>query len=267
MTINSNNQQDMRLMHLIENLKEVYYYDLDEGMIWEDIQKFKSYLKERKLTRIEQAGRSVLVDEKALKEKINLNCFECTKRFQYGCCCGSPCAMSDKNLEQFCRQLPSIEAHLKKIDEEQYEKVRSKGGFLSANGKIKAFDGHCSLLVLHEGVYKCLAHKYALEEGIPIYELCPLSCLMYPMEILELITKKKKTIWLITSAVEEDFAEHFSRWGSYKSLKVEMRCLHENEANAVFKKENYASVFEVNRNLLSHEFGKEVVQWVEEIIK
>ena len=250
--------QDQRLGKLIESIREVDYYDLEEGLTDEDCAVFKGYLKEQRLSLIEQKGQLFLIDNKALRAEINLNCFECTKRHQYGCCCGSPCAMSDKNMNLLDRHLLPMEEALKDLDEKQYQTLIDKGGFVSANGEIKAFDGHCAFLIWHEGVYKCMAHKYALDQNMPIYELCPLSCLMYPLEILECITDKRRKLYVITSAVDEPFAARFSRWGSYTSLDVELRCIRKECADEGFKEKDYQPVYEVNKGLLAHEFGEDL---------
>ena len=259
-------KKDQRLSKLIESIREVDYYDLDEGLIEEDVNKLKTYLERQNLGVIEQDKKVYLVDIKALYQKINLNCFECTKRHQYGCCCGSPCAMSEKNMTLLDRHLVAMEETLKALDEKQYETLIEKGGFIAANGEIKAFDGHCAFLIAHEGVYKCMAHKYALDQQIPIYDLCPLSCLMYPLEIMEMITDKRKKIILVTAAIEEEFAERLSRWGSYKSLEVELRCIHKEEYDEAFRREDYKPVYEVNQGLLTHEFGRGIYKAIEQLI-
>lgn len=260
-------KEDKRLNKLIESIREVDYYDLDEGLIDQDILALKDYLKNRKLSSIDLNGQVFLIDEKALKMPINLNCFACTKRHQYGCCCGSPCAMSEKNMALLDRHILPMEEAVRMLDEQQYEKLMSNGGFLTANGKIKAFDGHCAFLVEEEGVYKCMPHKYALEQNLSIYELCPLSCLMYPLEILELVTDKHKKIFLLTAAVEEKFAERFSRWGSYESLEVELRCIYKEKHDELFKKEDYEAVYHVNALLIAHEFNETLVQSLQKILE
>lgn len=259
-------RDDQRLSKLIETVEEVDYYDLDEGMIDEDASQLKAYLLAQNLGVIEQEKQIYLIDRKALKAKINLNCFECTKRHQYGCCCGKPCAMSEKNMTVLDKHILRMEEDLKAIDKKQYETLMEKGGFLAANGEIKEFDGHCALLIAHEGVYKCMAHKYALDQGIPIYDICPLSCLMYPLEILELYTDKKKKIILITAAIEENFAENLSRWGSYKSLDVELRCINPEAHDDGFRKSEYRSVGEVNKGLLIHEFNESLYEGIYNLV-
>ena len=260
-------KEDIRLNKLIDAICEVDYYDLEEGMIDEDCHQLKEYLKEQTLGLIEQKGQTFLIDIEALQAEINLNCFECTKRHQYGCCCGSPCAMSEKNMTLLDRHLVAMEDALKGLDEKQYQTLTRNGGFVTAHGKIKSFDGHCAFLIEHEGIYKCMAHKYALDEQIPIYTLCPLSCLMYPLEILELVTDKRRKMYLITSAVEEHFAANFSRWGSYTSLDVELRCIRKEAADEGFRKEAYRPVYKVNEGLLTHEFGRNLYEGISLLIE
>lgn len=257
--------QDVKIQKLLDDLWSGAYYDLKEGLEEEELEKLKYYLGQRKLGVIEQDEQVFLIDLQGLKEEINLNCFECTKKYQYGCCCGTPCGFSDKNMSLFDKHMLKIEEALKAVDSEQYEKLQKNGGFMTANGKLKAFDGHCALLIKEEGVYKCMAHKYALEQSIPSYDLCPLSCLMYPLEVIELVTNKGKKVYLLTSVVDETFAKEFGRWGSYESLKVELKCIHKTEHDNIFKVEDYYPVYEVNKDLIIHEFGDDIYRAIHKL--
>ena len=249
-------KEDIRIQKLIDALVLGEYYDLDEGMTSTDLKALKGYLSQRNLGMIDYNEQVFLVDREALRKAINLNCFECTKIHEYGCCCGSPCRMSSKNMKLFDQHMLSMEEAVKAIDLVQYKRLVANGGFMTANGLIKAYDGHCALLVQHEGVYKCMAHKYALDEHIPIYDLCPLSCLMYPLEMIELTTDKRKKVVLFTSVVDDAFANQFGRWGSYEQLEVELRCVHQEAHNTIFKAEDYRPVYQVNEGLITHEFGE-----------
>lgn len=257
---------DVRIKSILDNLWSGSYYDLDEGLSDAELKKLKSYLENRKLAMIEMEEQVFLADREALAKEINLNCFACTKKHQYGCCCGSPCGFSEKNMDLFDRHTLAMEEALQAISRQQYERLQSNGGFMTANGKLKAYDGHCSLLIEEQGIYKCLAHKYALDHQIAPYEICPLSCLMYPLEMIELVTNKRKKVILLTSVIEEDFAQSFGRWGSYESLEVELRCIHKEAHNDMFKKEDYRPVYEVNQGLLSHEFGKRLYKSLKKLI-
>lgn len=254
-------KEDGRLNRLIKDIVDVGYYDLHEFFDG-DLTTFKLYLQERKLGIIDLGERIFLVDQELLNHRINLNCFECTKKHQYGCCCGSPCDMSRRNKERFDKYEGEIAKEVKALDPNSYEKIKEAGGFVSLDGSINACEGHCTLLICHEGTYKCVAHKYALEHEMPIYEICPLSCLMYPLEIMTLFTDKQKRITLLTSVVEEEFATTYGRWGSYASLDVELKCINEQGHDEVFKLEDYRPVYEVNKNLLIYAFGKEVFEGI-----
>lgn len=258
-------REDIRIQKLIDALVLGEYYDLDEGMTSGDLNALKGYLSQRNLGMIDYNEQVFLIDSEALRKAINLNCFECTKIHEYGCCCGSPCGMSPKNMKLFDKHMLSMEEAVKAIDLKQYKKLEASGGFMTANGLIKAYDGHCALLIQHEGVYKCMAHKYALDEHIPIYDLCPLSCLMYPLEIIELTTDKRKKVILFTSVVDEAFANQFGRWGSYEQLEVELRCIHQEAHNTIFKAEDYRPVYQVNEGLITYEFGEALYRGIKKL--
>nr|WP_302596588.1 hypothetical protein [uncultured Cellulosilyticum sp.] len=254
-------KEDGRLNRLIKDIVDVGYYDLHE-FFGGDLMAFKLCLAERRLGIIDLGERIFLVDQELLKHKINLNCFACTKKHQYGCCCGSPCNMSSRNKERFDKYEAEIAEEVKTLDPEGYKKIKQTGGFVFLDGSINACEGHCALLVAHEGSYKCMAHKYALEHDMSIYEICPLSCLMYPLEIMTLFTSKQKRITFLTSVVEETFATTYGRWGSYASLDVELRCINEKAHDEVFVLEDYKPVYEVNQGLLTYAFGKAVYEGI-----
>lgn len=247
--------EDKRLQKLLKHLWACDYYDLEEGFE-EELEAFKSYLFNRRLGIIENKESLFLIDQEALMQPINLNCFACTKKESYGCCGGSPCDMSSKNRNYLDKHLTAIEEMMQQLDPESYKALLLNKGMFTANGKIKAYDGHCSMLIKHEGVNKCIAHKYALDNGLSPYELCSLSCLMYPLEILELRVSRQKKIYFLTAALEEEFTEKYSRWGSYKTLDAELRCINIQKHNDLFKKEDYKPIYEVNKALLIHEFGE-----------
>ncbi|MGL4737225.1 MAG: transposase, partial [Cellulosilyticaceae bacterium] len=218
--------EDVRIQKILKSLSEVAYYDLLE-VSGEPIGAFRRYIASKQMGIVEWGDRMFLVDKEALKRPINLNCFECTKIYKYGCCCGSPCDYGTRNKKVFDQHATGVAKALETIEKDHYDAVMAKGGMVDSEGVIGEVNGRCALLVAHEGVYKCIAHKYGLDEGIPIYDVCPLSCLLYPLEILELITDKQKKVLLFTSVLEDDFAKRFGRWGSYSSLDVDLRCLNQ----------------------------------------
>lgn len=265
-TCSNLNQTNIRLEKLLNDVIDAEYYDMEDSFT-SSLEELKGYLLKRKMSMIEKDNQLFLLDEAALKHEINLNCFACTKLYRYGCCCGSPCNIGPRNRKVFDRHLLNIEQEVKACDEKTYKKILDKGGFVASDGSINECNGHCALLVEEEGIYKCIAHSYALKRDIPIYTLCPLSCLMYPLEIIELITNKQRKMILLTAAVNEDFAHRFGRWGSYNTLEVELRCINKEEHNDIFKEEDYKPVYKVNEGLLSHEFGNAFYKNLEEVLQ
>ncbi|MGL4344681.1 MAG: transposase [Cellulosilyticaceae bacterium] len=262
---NQPSRKDIRVQKILKNFSEVGYYDLYEGFT-SQLGQFRKYLGELNLGVVEWGERLYLIDHKALSHEINLNCFECTKIYQYGCCCGKPCDFGVRSKKVFDEHFEAIREEVKALDETRYQEIMNQGGFVTSDGAISECEGRCSLLVHHEGVYKCIAHKYGLEHQIPIYAICPLSCLMYPLEILELITEKQKKVILLTSVLEEAFAKEFGRWGSYESLDVDLRCLSKKSHDHLFKEEDYTPLYEVNKGLISHEFGKGVYEGIQQVM-
>lgn len=257
--------EDLRIQKILKSLSEVAYYDLFE-VSGEPIGAFRRYIASKQMGIVEWGDRIFLVDKEALKRPINLNCFECTKIYKYGCCCGSPCDYGTRNKKVFDTHAEGIAKALEKVEKEHYDAVMASGGMVDSEGVIGEVNGRCALLVAHEGVYKCIVHKYGLDEGIPIYEVCPLSCLLYPLEILELITDKQKKVILFTSVLEDDFAKRFGRWGSYSSLDVDLRCLSQKAHDAQFKEADYKPIYEVNKGLLTHEFGPIIYEGITKLL-
>ena len=256
---------DVRIEKVLDHLWSAEYYDLDEG-VTDELGPFKRYLETRTLGVIEKGEQCFFIDIESITKAINLNCFECTKIHKYGCCSGSPCDLSVKNRKTFERHRYKLIEEMKKLDEQYYKKVEALGGFLDEKGRIRECEGRCVLLINHEGSWKCLLHKYALEQKLAPYEICPLSCLMYPLEIIELITSKQKKVLLLTSAIDENFAKEYGRWGSYKDLEVELRCIHPEAHNEIFHEKDYRPVYQVNEQLIRHEFGEVVYQGIETLI-
>lgn len=262
---NASARTNARIENILLSLDEVAYYDLDEAFS-EDLGVFSQYLGNKNIAIIDCNKGTFLIDKDALKHEINLNCFACTKLYQYGCCSGSPCSYSPKNKKMFNKHYLGIEQEVKQLDENNYKNIMRGGGFFTSEGEVRECNGHCALLVEEEGIYKCIAHKYALEHEVSKYDLCPLSCLMYPLEIMELFDDKNKYVFLLTSVVETDFAKNFGRWGSYECLETELRCLDKNAHNEHFKAGDYKPVYEVNKGLLIHEFGRKLYDAIEKIL-
>ena len=223
----------------------------------------RAQFKNRYFSIIDQEDKIFLIDEVGLNQRINLNCRACTSQHEFGCCCGSPCNYSSKNLKTYKAYEKAIIKEMKRIEPSFYEAVKKKR-LEEGNGEIMLVDfdgtvgeceGRCMLLIREDGMAKCLAHKYALENQIPVYNVSPLSCLLFPLEVIECITDKGKRFYILTSVVEDEIASSVGRWGSYRSLELPLCCIDENLCNEAFKKEDYKTVLEENKGLISFTFG------------
>lgn len=266
------------IKNILQNIEIATYYDLN-ALATKEITSLKEYLLGRTLGVIEWEGHTLLIDPESLIQKVNLNCFECTKKNEAGCCCGSPCHYSQRNLKVFNAHKSQIIKELIAIEPKRYaelvnhelEKMSEEdlisGGNLTLElvdeeGAVSACNGRCGLLIREDGVSKCLTHKYALENNIPVYEISPLSCLMFPLEFLVLLTKEGEEVLLLTSVIEDDFARRYGRWGNYKDFEIPFTCVEPKSHNAQFKKEDYKALYKVNKDLFIHEFGQEVYEGI-----
>lgn len=256
-----------RLEKLFHGIKETYYVDV-KHIYGPEPHMLYNFFKDRKMSILENEDQIFLIDELGLLQRINLNCQACTSSHEFGCCCGSPCQYSSQNLKRYKIHEQAIIEEMKQIEPSYYEAVKKKRReegspdmmLVDFDGTVGECEGRCMLLVREEGMAKCLAHKYALEHQIPVYELSPLSCLLFPLEIIGCITDKGKRLFLLTSVVEDELATHIGRWGSYKSLELPLCCIDESLCNETFKKEDYESVLQVNKGLLSYEFGESIYE-------
>lgn len=255
--------ESVRLQKLFHGIRETYYYDV-KHIYGPDKQKLEKRMQERKMGILDWGDKVFLLDEAALTKPINLNCMACTSKYDFGCCCGSPCNYSSKNLKTFKAHEKEIISELKRIEPAYYEAIENKFSkeesfgeveLVGFDGTVGECEGRCMLLVREDGFGKCLAHKYALEHQIPIYTMSPLSCLMFPFEVIEMITDKNKRIFLLTGVVEDELAESIGRWGSYKRLEIPLACTDIGLCDEHFKKADYQPVYEVNKGLITHEFG------------
>lgn len=253
-----------RLEKLLGSIAETFYYDVYH-LYGPDAQQLKQHMLNRQVSLIDWKDKIILVDQEALLKKINLNCEVCTSHSEYGCCCGSPCHYSKGNLKLYKAHEEAILKQLREIEPDFYEAIKiqnqeqwikGKVELVGDDGEIGECNGRCMLLVREKGTARCIAHHYALEQGIPIYQICPLSCLLFPMEIIEVITDKGKRILCLTSVVEDEIATEIGRWGSYKNLGISLACIDEKQHNIWFKKEDYKPVYKVNEGLLTYKLGE-----------
>lgn len=267
-------EENSRLNKLLSSIKDTTYYDVSH-LYGPEPEMIRECLEGRKIAVIEWKDKVILLDEEGLNKKVNMNCSACTRKHAYGCCCGSPCSYSKRNLKVYKENEKALIEELKKIEPKFYQRIVAQElqeespellELVAFDGSIGECDGRCMLLVREEGMAKCLTHKYALEHQMPIYSLSPLSCLLFPLEIIEAITDKGKRLLIFTSVVEDEMAKKIGRWGSYKNLGISLNCMSETLSDEDFKKEDYQKVYKVNKGLITYEFGQSIYDAIEFMI-
>lgn len=256
---------------LIDSISASAYYDA-EILFDGEIDELKKYLKERSLETFEWDQYVIMLDKKALKEEVNLCCEKCTRKNEFGCCCGSPCNMSKCNLKNYRKYQKEINKRFYEIDPVRYaellEDQKTDGGVLNLvdeEGFIGEHNGRCNLLVRKDGMARCITHLFAIEQGISPYELSPLSCLMFPVELFSLLTREGKNILLVTSAVDNEFSTKYGRWGGYRNHHLEFQCVDKKSHDEAFTKSDYHPLYKVSEKLITHEFGVSLYKKIEEI--
>lgn len=271
-------KKQLEIAGVIDKITGAGYYDL-EWLLDGDMDELKQYLRSCSLSMIEWMEYTILIDEKALTEKVNLNCSACTQKNKFGCCCGSPCHMSQKNVANYRKYKEQINRRFHEIDPVRYrellghqKKALSVTDYtllelVDEQGFIREYDGRCQLLVRKDGMARCLTHLFALEKGISVYELSPLSCLMFPLELLVFITEDGKYVMLITGALEKEFSKKFGRWGGYREHHLEFQCVDLKNHDQLFEEKDYKPLYKVSKELLVHEFSEQVYKQIEQICK
>nr|WP_302595509.1 hypothetical protein [uncultured Cellulosilyticum sp.] len=263
---------------LVQGIKIAAYYDVD-ALVTRQLTPLKNYLLNRELGVIQWADYTLLVDKQALIKRVNLNCKACTKKHAAGCCFGSPCNYGKRNLAVFNQYQSQLIKELIKIEPARYAQLlahqiesmseellrcgeKLELEMVDEKGTVTSCEGRCGLLIRKDGVARCLTHQYALENNLSVYELSPLSCLMFPLDFLVFLTETGEEVVFLTSVVEDEFAEQYGRWGRYRNFELDFECVSVEAHNEIFKIEDYKPLYEVNKDLFIHEFGEEVYEGI-----
>lgn len=263
---------------LVHGIKIAAYYDVD-ALVTRQVTSLKDYLLKREFGVIEWADYTILVDQKALSAPVNLNCKACTKKHEAGCCFGSPCNYGRRNLKVFNQYKSQLIKELIKIEPARYTQLlahqletmseemlgsdeKLELEIVDEKGAIDSCEGRCSLLVRENGIARCLTHQFALEHNVSVYELSPLSCLMFPLDFLVFLTETGEEVIFLTSVVEDEFAKNYGRWGQYRNFQIDFECVDIALHDERFRLEAYKPLYEISKNLFIHEFGEEVYEGI-----
>ncbi|MGB8956186.1 MAG: hypothetical protein WCC10_12480 [Tumebacillaceae bacterium] len=151
------------------------------------------------------------LDKAALQSLVLLDCANCHRAHRESCCEGGyPFPPATELLQVVDEHLPVIAA--RHLDAETRDHLQANGlyeSYLETAGHptIGTFGGNCLFCRVEGAGPACMAHRYAIEEGKRPEALKPLSCLLYPLDLIE-NAEGRVRITALTEATSR-----FSRWG------------------------------------------------------
>jgi hypothetical protein len=214
------------------------------------------------------------LDLAALQTPVLLDCANCHLAHEESCCEGGFPFPPEEEL------LPVLDAQLAELGEKWLtpvvqEHIRAKGLYeqhVETGGfpTIGTFDGNCLFCRVEGQGPVCMAHRHALEKGMQAEELKPLSCLLYPLDLIE----DERGRVLVTALTERTAA--FSRWGEdyrldflcanreLRAAAEEGRALRPNIRRSLaaetFALDRYRPVWQEAQGLLTRLYGDELWQ-------
>lgn len=223
---------------------------------------------------------AVEVDVAALQVLVQLDCAHCHLAHVSSCCEGGFPFPPAQDL------LPMLEEHLGGISalltservghllrEGLYERYLETAGHQT----IGTFAGDCTFCQVEEHGPACMAHRYAVQAGLAPEAVKPLSCLLYP---LDLIQSEEHGRTLLTALTEQTTA--FSRWGA--EYRLDYLCgnhalrvadestdrspnIRRNLPADVFASEGYRPAYVEGRDLLTSLYGADFYKELECLIQ
>lgn len=244
------------------------YYGTQEALPDQEAYHFKKYEKRTAW----QSFKNFYIDSSILTP-VNLDCQHCRKVHPVTCCeDGQPYSMTlkaEENLAQHASHI--IEAYFdpdKKLHAQQHgytERLPYAQKTASVSVIKKCGAGHCFFLGYDKEQETqepfCTIHRYAEQHSLPLYDLKPFSCSLFPLDIIEAGGK------LYLTALTQETAK-FSRWGyeyqHYICVNKQLRETLEPEL-PYFALESYKPAWKWNRSLLQYYFGVELLIKLEEL--
>lgn len=259
--------KNKRIYNIIKRSDFGKYYDIRYYLSDESFTELCNNLLSR-LSQLVLINDNIIIDKMMLAKEINLDCFHCKN--QYGCCDGSPHNMNIKQKRVFNKYADKIVDLIRVNDSERYRTLLSNSGWISKGGHINEYKKCCSFVIYKDGITKCAIHKFANDNDINIYDICPLSCLMFPMDIIELRDNNGGCIYYVTSIADYEFWSKFGRWGNYEECNEEfsVQCIYKKQhGKTEFKLKDYKPVWKINRDLLIYIFGNDVYKQICKIME
>lgn len=253
---------DVTMSRINNGIVVTEYYRLDGILSSQKNRKFLAFLNEKYESGVLACVGNVLVDTKALNEKINLDCFNCAKLNPYGCCYSSPCALTAEESEFLLAHMADIVHGRFSEEEENHMIAYGVVDFNEDDNLVPLQHDHgCAfLMTTKEGYRLCAIKNWCIAHDEDIVGKCPSSCIMFPLDIMELTVNEEDTYYFVTSILDDDYAVPFSRWGV--GTGSGFQCLGKGKVpdeykGKIFKPEGFVPVYQEFSSLLNSWFGEE----------
>jgi len=234
---------------------------------------------------------SNLYDIKSLSRLVNLDCLNCRSAHTRLCCNGSPYTPNSEDINIVRTNLSNIIHTVESYNEDNnIAKVIEDKGFLNDKGTFIDNCGRCVFSVKIPGADVCGIHAYALENDMKYTSLKPKSCLMYPLDMIEL-KNGQHFIFGITEGTVIEVEETkngnlnlkkdnqgFSRWNItdldfvcvnkkhreniLETKKTKSKVIRGTLPKTMFKVEDYKPIYEEEKNVLIELFGEDAYQFI-----
>lgn len=193
---------------------DIKYYLLDSFLSRNKRINFVNFLFNKNKNNEIEIYKNIIFDKVGLTSKVNLDCFNCSKLNTHVCCYGSPCALTAEESENLLNNIFDIVKD--RFDKDTLNTMLAYGMvYEDEDGNLVPlqYEHGCSfLMTTKEGYRLCAIKNWCIANKIDIVGMCPSSCIMFPLDILEIICDGKK-YYYITSILDDTYAVKFSRWG------------------------------------------------------
>lgn len=238
----------------------LFYYGTQDELSKKEAFHFKKYSKR---TAVFSFGRFVL--DPAIYTGVNLDCMNCHRVHSLTCCEGGQPYSTDRKSEEKLKEAAPfiIQQYLDKTRQQEAAKSGYMEEFTAGplSPTIKLCEGNCFFYVKGEEESYCSIHRYALDHDQSPLEVKPMSCSLFPLDIIQMDSK------LFITAITPETAS-FSRWG-YEYEEHFCINLKKREAAPIaphlFPLSEYKPAWEWCKDLLQQTFGDPLIDRIAEL--
>ncbi|MEW9668406.1 DUF3109 family protein [Ammoniphilus sp. 3BR4] len=237
---------------------DLLYFGTQDALSKKEAFHFKKYFKKNSFFTVGE-----FVIDPAIFTKVNLDCMSCHLVHSSTCCEGGQPYSTDRESEKkLDKAAPFIIQQY--LDEKRQREARESGfKEVTATGPlaptIKLCEGNCFFYVKGDKESYCSIHRYALDHHMSPLELKPMSCSLFPLDVIQMDSE------LFITAITPETAV-FSRWGyEYEEhLCVNMK-KREEISSPHFSLKDYRPAWEWCMDLLKQTFGEELIDTISKI--